>query len=123
MADIALIEPKHGLATDVRHHEIKAKIVQRISEMGLQQPKYKMDTNLLNLLCELTEFLVSKDTGVSKKELVLEVISDLYGITDDERQALGNTIEFLHKNKLIRRVSMYRLFKTTVKEFFFAKKK
>lgn len=122
MSDLSLIVPKHSLAVDVKHSEVKAKIMARVVELGLQQGKYKMDTNLLNLITELIEHLICKADGVSKKELALDIMETLYGLSADERLALGNSIEFLHSNKLIKKVSIYKLFKTSVKEWLGKKK-
>ena len=46
----------------------------------------------------------------------------MFGLTDIDKTNVGSNIEFLHQNKNIKKVSMWKLFKCGVKEVFFSKK-
>lgn len=120
--DLSIISAKHTLATDVKYIQVKRQIIERIDMLGLRDSKYKNDTNLLNLICELIEFLIVKSDGVDKKVLAINVIDDIFVLTEDEKITVGNSIEFLHKNKLIKKVSYYKLFCIGIQEFFLKKK-
>ena len=120
--DLTLISAKHTLATDVKYNQVKCQILDRIDALRLRDGKYKFDANLLNLVCELVEYLIVKSDKVDKKALVLDIMNDIFGLSDYDKTAVGNSIEFLHKSKLIKKVSYFKLFCTGLREFLGKKK-
>lgn len=121
--ELQIVPLRNNLLLDYKRTEIKNKITARIHELGLVQIRYKSDSELLNLICSLVEYLVdTKRDKICKKTLVIEIIDALFQITDDEKNALSYNIEFLHSNCLIKKPSYYKLFKTGIKEWIFKKK-
>lgn len=121
MNDLSIIPLKNNLLLDFRHTEIKDKIINRLSELKLLDGKYKLDTEFLSLICNLAEHLVVKKDKLNKKQLVISIYIQLFGLTAEEEEMLNKNIDFLHCNKTIKKVSFYRLFKTSMKEFFLKK--
>ena len=117
MSGLEIIPLRNNLLLDYKRTEIKNKITSRILELGLVQDKYKTDSELLSLISSLVEHLVIKKDKISKKTLVIEIIDALFQLTDDEKNVLSNNIEFLHSNGLIKKVSYYKLFKTSIREW------
>ena len=117
MSELQIIPLRNNLLLDFKRNEVKNKITARIQELGLVQYKYKTDSELLSLVCTLVEHLVVKKDKIEKKTLVIEIIDALFQLTDDEKNALSNNVEFLHSNSLIKKVSYYKLFKTGIKEW------
>jgi hypothetical protein len=70
-------------------------------------------------VCNLAEFLVNtKKDNINKKELVLSVYVDLFGLTPEEQETLKNNIDIIHLQNKIKKVSMWKLFKCGVYELF-----
>jgi len=120
---LSLVCVKNQLGVDIKRNEAKKRILDRITELGLTNNTYKNNQEFLLLVCNLAEFLVTKKDKISKKEIVLDVINQLFNLQPHERQAVESNIEFLHESKMIRKVSKWKLFCTGVKELFFSKKK
>lgn len=123
MDNLSLVPIQNSLAVDVKRIEIKNKIITRIGELGLVISNYRNSTEFLLLILNLIEHLVVKKDKINKKELALEIITEVFGLNELERNNIDSNIEFLHQNKNIKKVSMWKLFKCGVKELFFSKKK
>ena len=122
MDDLNLVPIQNSLAFDVKRIEIKKKIINRIVELGLNIANYRNSTEFLLLILNLIEHLVVKKDKINKKELAIEIVSEVFGLNELERNNIDSNIEFLHQNKNIKKVSMFKLFYAGVKELFFKKK-
>jgi len=120
---LSLVCVKNQLGVDIKRNEAKKRILDRITELGLTNNTYKNNQEFLLLVCNLAEYLITKKDKVSKKEIVLEVINQLFNLQPQERQAVEANIEFLHESNMIKKVSKWKLFCAGVKELFFSKKK
>jgi hypothetical protein len=118
MSDLSLITIKNGLFTDFRFNEVKLAIVKRLTELNMIHLKYKLDNEFLTLLTNMIEFLVAKKDKISKKALALEIMKDYFGATDEDLEIIGKNIEYLHNNKVIKKVSFWKLFKSGLCEWF-----
>ncbi len=118
MSELQIIPLKNNLLLDFRQTEIRTKIITRLSELGLTSQQYKMDNELLTLVCNLVEHLVMKKDNISKKDLVISILVGIFELTEEEKATLSNNIEFLWSNSLIKKVSFYKLFKVSVREYF-----
>lgn len=122
MADLAIIPIKNGLFTDFRLNEVRDTIVKRLTELRMIESKYKLDNEFLTLLVNMIEHLVLKKDKINKKELALGVMRDFFGASEDDLEIIGKNIEYLHSNKVIRKVSYWKLFKAGLCEWFFKKR-
>ena len=122
MDNLALVPIQNSLAVDVKRIEIKNKIITRIGELGLDIANYRNSTEFMLLILNLIEHLVVKKDKINKKELAIEILDTVFGLTDIDKTNVGSNIEFLHQNKNIKKVSMWKLFKCGVSEWFFKKK-
>ena len=122
MDNLGLVRIQNSLAFDVKRIEIKNKIITRIGELGLVISNYRNSTEFLLLILNLIEHLVVKKDKINKKELAIEILNEVFGLNELERNNVDSNIEFLHQNKNIKKVSMWKLFKCGVKELFFSKR-
>jgi hypothetical protein len=86
--------------------------------MGMINDKYRLDAEFLTYLVNLIEFMVRKKDGIDKKELALNIMRELFGVSEEDCLIIGKNIEYLHANKIIKKVSYYKLFKATWAEYF-----
>lgn len=118
---LEIVSLKNNILKDVKYNEVKTKIINRLTELNLINPNYKNDQEYLLLVCNLIEFLITKKDNIDKLFLISDIYVSLYQITDDEKETLKRNIDFLHKNKQIKKVSYFKLFLCGIKEYFFKK--
>ena len=123
MDNLSLVPIQNSLAVDVKRIEIKNKMITRIGELGLVISNYRNSTEFLLLILNLIEHLVVKKDKINKKELAIEVLNEVFGLNELERNNINSNIDFLHQNNNIKKVSMWKLFKCGVKELFFSKRR
>ena len=116
MTDL-IIQPKNTLLSDKRFADVKEIILKRLQEFP-NIDKYKFNNEFLSLACSLIEHLVHKDDKINKKELLLSIYDILFTeISLEDKQQISNNVEFLLDNKQIKKVSYYKLFKSTLSEW------
>jgi hypothetical protein len=118
MSELQIIPLRNNLLLDFRQNEVRTKVIARLHELGLTNQQYKMDNELLTLVCNLVEHLVAKKDNISKKDLVINILQEIFQLSDEDKTTLGNNIQFLWSNSMIKKVSFYKLFKTGIKEYF-----
>ena len=118
MADLQVIPLRNNLLKDWQLVEIKNKIINRINELHINHPKYKTDQEFLILICNLIEHLINKKDNIDKKELAVEIFISLFEITPEEQIILRNNIDIIHLKKVIKKVSVWKLYKTGFAEWF-----
>jgi hypothetical protein len=124
MTDLSIIPLKNNLLVDATFQTVKSKIISRINELGITDAKYKNDSEFLSLICNLIEHLIRKKDKINKRDLALDIIGTLFSMAAGEKEALGKNIDFLCSQKgLIKKVSVYKLFKVGIREWFGTPKK
>ena len=121
MASLEIIPLKNNLLKDWQVVEVKNKIINRINELHINDPKYKTDQEFLILICNLIEHLVSKKNNIDKKELAIDILITVFNLTLEEQNLIRNNIDIVHLKKAIKKVSYWKLFKCGFSEFFFKK--
>jgi hypothetical protein len=117
--DLTLVSLRNNILLDVKRQAYKKKILERIVGLGLDHSKYAHDQEFILLVCNIIEHLVKKSDSIPKKDLAIEIFDELFGgLTEVHRQILESSIEFLHKNGNIKKVSVYKLFRVGVRELF-----
>ena len=121
MSELQIIPLKNNLLKDWKVIEVKSKIIARVNELHLNDPKYKTDQQFLILICNLIEYLVVKKDSIDKKELAVDIIVSLFGLSFEEQTILRNNIDIIYLKNEIKKVSTWKLFKCGFSEFFFKK--
>lgn len=118
MSDLSLISITPNLGNEIKIQQIKEKVITRLSELKINDAKFKNNQDVLLLVCNLVEHL-TKDKKIKKKELVLDIIQTVYNPSGVERTIIENNIEFLHSNKAIKKLSKFYLFCVSAYEYLF----
>ena len=118
--DLVSVTP--SLAVEIKQNEIKTQIVSRLTELKLIEQKYKVNPDVILLVCNLLENLV-KNKKISKKQLLLDIFVQIYNIQANDRIAIESQLEFLHSNKAIKKLSKFYLFACGTYEYLFKSKK
>lgn len=122
-SSLALVSVQPNLASDIKRQEIIKQIQDRITELNLRLPDYKNNTEFVLLVLNLVEHLVKKKYKIDKKKLAIHILSTLLNLGPQEVSALETNIEFLHSNKMIKKVSKFWAFCCGVGEYFTGTKK
>lgn len=122
MSELSIIPIKNGLFTDFREDQVKKTIQIRLQELNMINAKYKLDNEFLTLLVNMIEHLVVKKDKINKKELALGIMRDFFGASEDDLALISKNIEYLHSNKVIKKLSYWKLFKAGLCEWFFKKR-
>jgi hypothetical protein len=117
-----LINLGKGLQKDYKIDQINKILENRLQELNMIQPKYKLDNELINYITNIVEHFVLKTDKIDKKQLVLDFMKTKFSASNEDLEIIDKAIEYLHNNKKIKKVSFYKLFKTFLKEWFFPKK-
>lgn len=120
---LTLVPTQPKISSDIKRAEITKKIRDRISELNLDIPQYKNNNEFVLLVLNLIEHLVKKKYKIGKKALAVEILSSLFQLNPQEVDSLENNIEFLHSNKMIKKISWYYAFCCGVIEYFSNAKK
>jgi hypothetical protein len=125
MSGLEVIALKNSILVDVHKTEIKTAIMKRIAELNLDLVKWKINPEFLSLLCNMIEHLVEKKDKINKLDFAIEIINELLSgsLTPDEIAIIKSTIDFIHQNKNIKKVSIWKLFKCGVREWLGINKK
>lgn len=98
--------------------KLKEDIIARMKSLALDKASFKNDTRVLLWVCVCVESIVSKETKINKKELVLDIFRNVYGLSLEEEIILKNNIDILHLTKRIKKKHYFRLFLTSIREIF-----
>jgi len=91
---------KNSLSKHFVFHDLVNVLVTKIKEI----PKFeelKLNIELTLLCCNIVENSVKKKTKVDKEKLVVESLTQIFTLNEDEQKTIKNHIEFLHTNKRI----------------------
>ena len=107
MSSVQYVGLKNNLRTSKLESEIYNIIKEKIEELPNLQG-LKLDVELTLLCCDLIEnYVADKKLETDKKALVIKVLSEIFSLTEDEQNQIGNTIEFLFNNNKISRIKFF----------------
>ena len=97
---------------------IKAEIVARVQQIPDYQ-ELKHDISVVLFVCNSVEnYCLKKKYAVDKKQLVVDILTGLFSLSDKEAEIVSKHIQFLYNGKLIQRlktsVSLFRSLKSYV---------
>ena len=110
--DLSIIPLKNNLLVDSTYNSIKQKIIERVIHLGLQDHKYKDDNEFLTLICNLLENLVNKKDKVSKKDLAIDILTQIFNLNEYFKFYLKKLLIFnkYRKNFNIKKVMLYIIY-------------
>lgn len=98
--------------------KVKDKIIARIKDLGLNKGQFKLDVKVLLWICICVESSIEKNVKVNKKELVLDILRDVFGLSQADVETISNNIDILHSTKRLKKKHYFRLFLTSIREIF-----
>ena len=102
-------------------HSLVAVLVKKIKEDIPKFEELKLNIELTLLCCNIVENSVKKKTKVDKEKLVVDSLTEIFTLTEEEQKTIKNHIEFLHTNKKIVKVDETIKFFKSVGDWFVRK--
>lgn len=97
-----IIVPKNELLANIKFNKLVEYIVKEIQNIPEHQ-QFRNDLELIKLICNIIENKVVKKDEVDKKAAVVEGLKRAFNLADSELKNIDTFIEFLHKNKKIKK--------------------
>lgn len=115
---LVYIDYKNDLLKNRLEKDLADKIVAKVRNLE-NFVAYKLDPELILLVCDLIENGFNDyNLKTNKKEFALRLLSVIYNYTAAERNQADCIIEFLHKNKHIKKVKLYKKLYLITKDWF-----
>lgn len=111
------------LKNNLKHLDLEKQIIEAIDQKIKRLPNYaelKHNPELVLLVCNLLENSIDNRKSkikVDKKLLVLKVLTATFNYNEQDKKQIDQTIEFLHSNKRIKKVSTFRKISSMVWEW------
>lgn len=115
MSTFSFLKPANQLWKDSKVAKVKARILERVSEIPHEARENKHSTELLLLVCNMIEHSIDnkgkKDKlKIDKKSLLVAIYGGLFGnLSPADCEMLSKNIEFLHDNGHIHRQSAWKV--------------
>ena len=113
-----LIPLKHSLKQVSKFQKISDMILCYLNDIP-EIDVHKTSNELILLIMNLIEHLVRKKLNIDKKLLLISTLSRALKepLTDEEKLTIESAIEFLHSNKLIKKITNLENIKFFLKEY------
>jgi hypothetical protein len=80
---------------------VKCKLTEEIVKIG-NYPELKCNQELTLHCCRVIEYLIEKYAKIDKKQLILDVLNQIYSFDEAETQNIRNQIEFFFERNMIK---------------------
>jgi predicted component of type VI protein secretion system len=100
-------------------HELKHLIIADIQSIDNYQTELKFDKEIVERVSYHVENFLSnkKYKDIDKKQIVIDILTELFKYTDTEIEIIRKDIEYLYNNKIIKRIPFYAKVFTSVANY------
>jgi hypothetical protein len=112
-----LVQAKGSLQKHDKVYGAMLKITLKIKERP-QFEVLKLNHDLTSYVCCWVETLISKKLDIDKKQIAIQILTDVYSLTPDEQAQISKQIEFLKSVGLIKKLSIIKRIGWNVSNFF-----
>ena len=98
--------------------ELKSKILTRLQNVNLHHQKFKLEPKNIQYVCILIESSIDKNHKINKRDFLIQIFKDLYGLTSEDETIIKQTVDLLHISGKIKKKSYYKLWCVSVFELF-----
>lgn len=97
---------------------VKKQVVAGIKEIP-DYEDHKLSQKFTELICDILESTINVDSKVDKKNLLIEIMTDVFNLDEKEQETIKNQVGFLHESGLIKKLSRNKRLRNWAKSFFF----
>jgi hypothetical protein len=111
------IVPKYDLLANIKFNKLVEFIIKEVQNIPDHQ-NLKNNFELVKLICNIIENKVVKKDNIDKKAVVIEGLKRVFNLVEHEIKNIETFIEFLHKNKKIKKLSYLKKYIVPAGKFF-----
>ena len=100
-----LVPLKHSLKQANKFQTISDKILLNLKESIPDIESQKLSVELIEYVCNLIELYVKHSYKLNKENLFIFTLKRVVNLSDDETEFIKKTIQYLHDNKLIKKIT------------------
>lgn len=100
-----------NLKNSVSRHFVYHNLINSVVEKVKAIPKYELlknDLELVLLVCNVIENIITKKDDVNKKELCTDVMCAIFNLSQEEIDNIKNHVQFLFDNNRIKKIKLLR---------------
>lgn len=98
--------------------ELKVKIITRLKSVNLIDAKFKFEPKNILYVCVLIESSLDKKHKINKRDFLIEIFKEIYGLSMEDEITIKQTVDLLHLTKKIKKKSYYKLWCVSLLECF-----
>ena len=121
MSELNYVKSYYNLKAFEEKHQLVESIKKRIEQIPNYEELRKnplVDIEFVKLITNCIENIVSKGSKINKKDLCILVFKEIFpDFSQEECDNIGNVIEFIHQNGLIKKVPFFRKIKRIIKNY------
>jgi hypothetical protein len=108
---------KNNLNSHVIEQGIQSELIAKINAIP-NITQLKLDLELTLYCANVVENIVKKKNKIDKKQLVVNILSNVFQLTFDEQFLLGGQLDFLATNKKIKALSSLKYVRKLIYSWF-----
>ena len=104
------VDIKNSLQKHTLFYNLLDEIVKKLTTEIKSIDKTKLDPELTLLVCNLLEnsFTSGNKYKIDKKQLVIQILTQIFNLHDGEKEIIGQQVDFLFLNKKIKKVRLLK---------------
>ena len=104
------VDIKNSLQKHTLFYNLLDEIVKKLTTEIKSIDKTKLDPELTLLVCNLLKnsFTSGNKYKIDKKQLVIQILTQIFNLQDGEKEIIGQQVDFLFLNKKIKKVRMLK---------------
>lgn len=109
------------IKTEKKKSQLSINITKKLVDEFPNIQQFKIGNNinpeLIECVCNCIENLVKKKHNIDKKEFAIEILAKMFNLNDNEKNAIGDTIEYLHSHNIFRKIPLARKLYEVLKNY------
>lgn len=102
-----LVKFKNSLSKHAIEQELMVLLIDSVKKIG-NYDKLKLNIELTSYVCNIIENYIKPHKKFDKKQIAVDVLQSIFGLSPDEVILLENQIQYLLDNGKIKKTPMYK---------------
>jgi hypothetical protein len=115
------IKIKGSLLNHTAYNRLKISVIDTVKKIIPDLEKIRLNQELTTIICNMVEniYYKRKITSIDKKNLVIEILNELFTLSTEESKTIEQQIQFAFDNNLIYKITALQRIWGNIKRTFF----
>jgi len=118
---IAPLKLKHSTKQYFKKAKLKEAIINEIQILPEFNKDLKFDNEIIEAILQTIENKFYKKTTEEKKEFSINILKDLFSLSQDEINIITKTIDYMYENKIVKKPKVIFKYLSTFGKYIFKK--